>query len=50
MERKWDGRKGSAVVLACNELRKGVKGTNLLVTKERLWDMRKTLKGRGGGG
>ena len=66
MERTWErrGREGrggeekytSAIELACHDLRKGVKGTNLPVkginlpvTKERLSDMGKTLRGGGWG-
>lgn len=54
MERTWEGRGGeekytSAIELVCHDLGKGVKGTNLPVTKERLSDMEKTLGGRGGG-
>ena len=37
----------SAIELACHDLRKGVKGTNLPLTKERLSDMGKTLRGGG---
>ena len=46
MERTWERRGGeekctSAIELACHDLRKEVKGTNLPVTKERLSDMGK---------
>ena len=57
MERTWERRGGeekytSAIELVRHDLGKGVKGTNLplkgtnlAVTKERLSDMGKTLKG-----
>ena len=46
-----EGRKKytSAIELACHDLRKGVKGTNLPLTKERLSVMGKTLRGGGWG-
>lgn len=48
MKRKWESRggerrKGSVIELACHDLRKGVKGTNLPVTKERLSNMGRKL-------